>query len=189
LVLTGAPPPTPGPESAAPSELAPTDILNGEIAQRFVASLSPYITDAGMKKAAGLAAARAWDSVASAVSASAAHTMAGHALRGMSLFAKRQYVDSAADLQAALDLDPKSAVTAFLLGWAQSAAGNQAGAITAWRAATVASPTLVPAYLALADAYLRQSQQALALQVLRAGLAALPKSVELQSKIAEVERR
>jgi len=53
----------------------------------------------------------------------------------------------------------------------------------------VASPTLVPAYLALADAYLRQSQQALALQVLRAGLAALPKSVELQSKIAEVERR
>ena len=189
VVLAGAPPPTPGPESAAPSELAPTDILNGEIAQRFVASLSPTTTDASVKKAAGLAAARAWDGVAAAVSASAANTMAGHALRGMGLFAKRQYVDAAAELRAALDLDPKSAVTAFLLGWAHSAAGNQADAITAWRAATVASPTLVPAYLAIADAYLRQSQQALALQVLRAGLAVLPKSVELQTRIAEVERR
>jgi tetratricopeptide (TPR) repeat protein len=80
-------------------------------------------------------------------------------------------------------------VTAFLLGWAQSAAGNRAGAITAWRAATVASPTLVSAYLALADAYLAQSEQALALQALRTGLAALPTSVELQNKIAEIERR
>lgn len=189
VVLAGTPPPTPGPESAAPRELVPTDILDGEVAQRFVALLGQGTADAGLKKAAGLAATRAWDGVAAAVSASAATTMAGRALRGMGLFAKRQYVDAVADLQAALDLDPTSAVTAFLLGWAQSAAGNQADAITAWRAATVASPTLVPAYLALADAYLRQSQQALALQVLRAGLAALPKSVELQSKIAEVERR
>jgi VWFA-related protein len=189
VVRAGAPQPSSGPESAAPSELTPTDILDGEVAQRFVASLGQMAGASDLKKAAGLAAGRSWDGVAGAVSAAAANTMAGRALRGMGLFAKRQYADAVVDLQAALDLDPKSAVTAFLLGWAQSATGNQANAITAWRAATVASPTLVPAYLALAEAYLGQSQQALALQVLRAGLAALPKSVELQSKIAEVERR
>jgi predicted Zn-dependent protease len=79
-------------------------------------------------------------------------------------------------------------VTAFLLGWAHSASGNEIAAITAWRAATVATPSLVPAYLAIADAYVHQAQPALALQVLRAGLTAVPKSVELQSRLAEVER-
>jgi hypothetical protein len=189
VVLAGVPPPTPGPDSAAPSELTPTDLLNGEVAQRLVVSVSQNATDAGLESAARLAANRAWDGVAAAVSPLAANTLAGHVLRGMGLFAKRQYAESATDLQAALDLDAKSAVTAFLLGWAQSAAGNQSGAITAWRAAAVASPTLIPAYLALADAYLGQSQRDLALQVLRTGLAVLPKSVELQSKIAEIERR
>ena len=52
----------------------------------------------------------------------------------------------------------------------------------------VATPSLVPPYLALADAYVHQAQPALALQVLRAGLTAVPKSVELQSRLAEVER-
>ena len=185
-VLPGTPPSPPPPTTRA---FEPTDVLDSPVAQRLVASLREGATDAGTKNAAELAAARAWDRVASATAGSSPTTIADLALRGMGRFAQRQYAGAATDLQAALDLDPGSAVTAFLLGWAHSAAGNERGAITAWRAATVASPTLVPAYLALADAYLRQSQPALARQVLQAGLAAMPQSVELQSKLAEIERR
>jgi hypothetical protein len=189
VVDAGPPPPAPLTEPANPAVLTPTDILNGAVAQRLVASMRSGATDPAVRKAADLAAGRSWDGVAAAVPDAAAATLEGRTMRGMGRFARRQYPEAAADLQAALDLNPKSEVTAFLLGWAQSAAGNRAGAITAWRAATVASPTLVSAYLALADAYLAQSEQALALQALRTGLAALPTSVELQNKIAEIERR
>jgi hypothetical protein len=44
----------------------------------------------------------------------------------------------------------------------------------------------VPAHLAVADGYLRISDPALAAQALRAGLAALPDSVELQAKLTEI---
>jgi len=190
IVLPGAAPPSmPSPPSAREAAFDPTDILNGAIAQRLVASLRDGPSGADVKKAADLAAAKTWDGVAAAVPNPAATSAAGLTLRGMGRFAKRQYPEAAADLQAALDLNSKSEVTAFLLGWAHSAAGNDAAAITAWRAATVASPTLVPAYLALADAYMRKAQPALALQVLRAGLTVLPKSVELQSRLAEIEQR
>jgi hypothetical protein len=46
---------------------------------------------------------------------------------------------------------------------------------------------MVPAHLALADAYLRISEKALAAQAVRAGLAALPDSTELQAKLAQIE--
>jgi hypothetical protein len=48
---------------------------------------------------------------------------------------------------------------------------------------------MVPAHLALADAYLRIGEPALAMQVLQAGLAALPDSPELRAKLAEIERK
>jgi tetratricopeptide (TPR) repeat protein len=185
-ILPGMPPPAP---PTAAKAFEPADVLNGPVAQRLVASLRDSATDSATKNAAALAAARAWDQVAAATAGPPPATMALLALRGMGRFAQRQYAGAAVDLQAALDLDPTSSVTAFLLGWAHSAAGNESAAITAWRAATVAAPTLIPAYLALADAYLRQSQPALARQVIQAGLTALPASVELLSKLAEIERR
>jgi hypothetical protein len=46
---------------------------------------------------------------------------------------------------------------------------------------------LISAHLALADAFLRLSRPALAAQALRAGLAAVPASLELQRRLAEVE--
>ena len=46
---------------------------------------------------------------------------------------------------------------------------------------------MVPAHLALADAYLRLSEKALAEQAIRAGLAALPDSPELQAKLAQIQ--
>lgn len=188
VVHAGPRPAEAAPPAAAPAVFEPTVILNGDVAQRLVASLRDRTTEPGVKKAAELAAARAWSNVAAALPASAGATMPASVLRGMASFAARQYADAAAGYQAALDLDPASGATAFLLGWAHSASGNEIAAITAWRAATVATPTLVPPYLALADAYVHQAQPALALQILRAGLTAVPKSVELQGRLAEVER-
>ena len=49
-------------------------------------------------------------------------------------------------------------------------------------------PQLVPAHLALADAFVRLSRPALAAQVLRAGLTALPGSPELLDRLLRLER-
>lgn len=164
VVLKGPPPPEPVTAPAAPAAFDPSAVLGGEVAQRLIST----------------ARARAADPAA---------TLAAGVLRAADAFAARQYAEAAAGFQAALDSDPTSGATAFLLGWAYRAAGDVKSAITAWRAATVATPTLVPAYLALADAYVGQSEPALAAQALRAGLAVVPSSVELQSRLAEVERR
>jgi hypothetical protein len=112
-----------------------------------------------------------------------------HVQKGLELFASSRFNDAALELQEALKLDPASAGTAFVLGWAWHGAGNERQAIGAWRAAAAIDPTLVPAHLAIADAYLRISQPALAKQALRAGLSALPGAVELQIKLAELEKR
>ncbi|HEX5474074.1 MAG TPA: VWA domain-containing protein [Vicinamibacterales bacterium] len=111
---------------------------------------------------------------------------AAHATRGFDLFARGQFPDAAAELQQAFDANSKSAATGFVLGWAWEAAGDHRKAIGAWRAAAVADPTLVPVHLALADVYERLSDGALAMQVLRAGLAAVPNSVELKARLAEI---
>jgi hypothetical protein len=47
---------------------------------------------------------------------------------------------------------------------------------------------MVSAHLALADGYLKLSQPALAIQVLKAGLVALPSSIELQARLQQIER-
>ena len=46
---------------------------------------------------------------------------------------------------------------------------------------------MLPAHLALADGYLRMSERALAEQAIRAGLAAMPGSPELQAKLAQIQ--
>src|SRR5258706_3793939 len=50
------------------------------------------------------------------------------------------------------------------LGWAFHGAGDDRQAISAWRRAAFVDPTLVSAHLALADAYVRLAQPALATQ-------------------------
>jgi Tfp pilus assembly protein PilF len=50
-------------------------------------------------------------------------------------------------------------------------------------------PKMVPAHLAIADAYLRIAEPALAEQAIRTGLAALPASPELQAKLAQIQGR
>jgi len=61
--------------------------------------------------------------------------------------------------------------------------------VSAWRAAVLTEPRLVPAYLAAINGYLRLGEPALALLVARAGITALPDSPELRDALARLERR
>jgi len=85
-------------------------------------------------------------------------------------------------------LEPRDARLAFVLGWARRAAGDLRNAIGAWRNAAALDPRLIPAHLALADAYLQLDQPALAAQALRAGLTAVPDSAELKERLNRIER-
>lgn len=141
--------------------LDPRKVLEGEIVARYRASL---------QRAPGSPATT-------------------HGLRGLDLFGRGEFGEAARALDDAFRLDAANASAAFVLGWAYEAAGERRDAISAWRAAAAIDPTLVPAHLALADAYLRIAQPALAVQALRAGLSALPDSVELKTRLAAIERR
>jgi VWFA-related protein len=111
---------------------------------------------------------------------------AAHATKGFDLFIHGAFADAAAELEQAFDRNQKNAATAFVLGWAWQGAGDARKAIGAWRAAAAADPSLVPAHLAIADAYLRLAQPDLAVQALRAGLTARPDSVELKAKLDKI---
>ena len=97
------------------------------------------------------------------------------------------YAAAADAFDIVLKMDPRNAPAAFLLGWALRGAGQDRDAISAWRRAAFLSPTLVPAHLALVDIYTELSQPALAVQAVRAGLAALPQSPELLDRLARLE--
>jgi VWFA-related protein len=109
------------------------------------------------------------------------------ATKGFDLFAQGDYGSAAVELAGALKLDQASAATAFVLGWAYEEAGHRREAIGAWRAAAAIDPKMVPAHLAIADAYIRMSERPLAEQAIRAGLTALPDSPELQAKLAQIQ--
>jgi tetratricopeptide (TPR) repeat protein len=111
---------------------------------------------------------------------------------GLDRLAAADYKPAIAAFAAAL-ADPAQkdleASTAFLLGWAHHGAGDDRQAIIAWRRAASADPTMVRVHVALADAYVRLAQPALAIQALRAGLAAVPGSPELRDELARLEQR
>ena len=109
------------------------------------------------------------------------------ATKGFDLFAQGDYGSAAVELAEAMKLDQTSAPTAFVLGWAYEEAGHRREAIGAWRAAATIDPKMVPAHLAIADAYIRMSERPLAEQAIRAGLTALPGSPELQAKLAQIQ--
>ena len=70
-----------------------------------------------------------------------------------------------------------------------AAGGDDRAAVSAWRAAVVADPALIPGYLAQIDAYIRLGQPDLALLVARTGQQALPSSAELRDRVLRLERR
>src|SRR4029079_2409704 len=109
------------------------------------------------------------------------------ATKGFELFAGGDVAAAAAELSQSRHADQTSAAGSFVLRSACEGTGDHREAIGAWRAAATIDPKMVPAHLALADAYLRLSEKALAAAAGRAGLAALPDSPELQAKLAEIE--
>jgi tetratricopeptide (TPR) repeat protein len=120
---------------------------------------------------------------------SASDAAAAAAARGLAAFGARDYAAAITALTACLDAEPQNAAAGFVLGWAHAAAGDDRAAVSAWRTAVIADSTVVPAYLALIDAYTRLGSPELALQVARSGLKALPDSVELRDRVSRLERR
>ena len=148
----------PLPPPAEPSAFRPQDVLDGDFVRAARTALRSSTTPAAIRST-----------------------------RGFELFGQGDYGSAAAELGEALKLDQTSAATAFVLGWAYEEAGHRREAIGAWRAAATIDPKMLPAHLALADGYLRMSERVLAEQAVRAGLAAMPGSPELQAKLAHIQ--
>jgi VWFA-related protein len=178
----------PLPTAAAPRAISPLDVTRGELGQRYVALMQQRARGTAAAEAAEHAARGRWEEVELATG-----TLTGdggvpvHALRGFARFVREDYKGAAAALERALALE-QNALTAFFLGWAQEGAGDSRAALSSWRTAAHLDPSMISAHLALADGYLRLSQPALAAQALRAGLTALPSSIELQSRLQQLER-
>ena len=177
------------PAAAASPAVSPVEVTRGDLGQKFIAILQQRARGTPAAEAAAHAVRGQWEEVELALAKLAeSDTMAVHGLRGFSLFARENYKGAAAELDRALAVE-QHALTAFFLGWAHEGAGDSRAALSAWRGAAHLDPTLVSAHLALADGYMRMSQPALAVQALRAGLTALPSSLELQARLQQIERR
>jgi VWFA-related protein len=169
----------------------PVEVLAGEVAQEALARAAAAADGGGaLSPAVELARAGRWDRVAELMAASPADAAAPLAalLQGMVRFARREFAEAGRAWQACLDADPSASRVAFLLGWAHAASGDDRAAVGAWRNAVRLDPGLVAAHLAIADAFTRQQNVPLALQALRAGLAARPDSPELLDRLSRLER-
>jgi tetratricopeptide (TPR) repeat protein len=189
-VVDGTPPAEAPPAPAA--RVTPRMILGGELSRRFVTATAKSVAEPALKAAAAQAEGGHWESVSTQLERVPAAATKGAdylVLLGLAQFAAEQYDPAAASLQSAFTLSPTSAPTAFLLGWVHSNAGRPQEALTAWRNAIRLDATMTSAYLALAETYLQLSHPELAVQVLKEGLKAQPTSLELQNKLAVVERR
>lgn len=170
--------------------VSPIDIVQGELGQRYVGVLAHVATGTPAAPAAAHAVANRWEEAGLQLRPLQQDPgFAVQGLSGLARFVREDYAGGAEALAAALKADPTSALTAFFLGWAREGAGDPRGALSAWRSAAHLDPTLVSAHLALADGYLRLSNPALAIQALKAGLAAVPGSPELETRLAQLERR
>lgn len=118
-----------------------------------------------------------------------AATSPAAAREGLARLGAADYPAAIRAFNAALQADPRNAPAAFFLGWAYYGAGADRQAISAWRRAAFIDPSIVPVHLALADLYLRLSQPGLAVQALRAGLAARPTSPELLDRLSRIQQK
>ena len=167
----------------------PLDVVRGDLARKYIASLGVQARNTPAAEAAAHAAANRWEQVEAQVRSATEPPAVTNALRGLALFVREEYAGAAEALTQASTAAPADALTAFFLGWAHEGAGNKPAALSAWRRAAHLDPTMVSAHLALADGYLRLSQPALAVQALQAGLTAVPSSTELLAKLQQIERR
>ena len=178
----------PAATDASSRTISPVDVTRGDLGQRYIALMQRQARGTPAAEAAEHAVRGRWEEAELALGKLTADTSAPvHAIRGFARFVREDYKGAAESLDRALAVE-QNALTAFFLGWAQEGAGDARAALSSWRSAAHLDPTMVSAHLALADGYLRLSQPALAVQALRAGLAALPSSIELQSRLQQLER-
>ncbi|HVB38097.1 MAG TPA: VWA domain-containing protein [Vicinamibacterales bacterium] len=174
----------------AAAEPDPADVLQGDIARDYLQGLRNGVTvDSPLWRATAFALDGSWQKAEAALGRVDAGSAAALGLQGLAAMARHDFRGASSSLQAALKLDPRDARLAFLLGWADSGAGDAQQAIGDWRNAALLDPTLIPAHLALADAYVALGQPALAIQALQAGLRAVPDSPELRNKLTTIERQ
>ncbi|MDQ3486427.1 MAG: VWA domain-containing protein [Acidobacteriota bacterium] len=189
-ILAGtAPAEVAGTASAPAATWVPMQIIQGDLARKFVAALAARAKGSTAAGAAGHALANRWEQVEAEtrrVTDTGATTLA---LLGLARFVREDYTGAVAALKAAREAGPDDALTAFFLGWAYEGAADRPAALGAWRSAVHLDPSLVSGHLALADGYLRMGQPALAVQALKAGLASLPSSPELLAKLQQIEGR
>jgi hypothetical protein len=182
--------PTEGDPTIPFERVTPTDVVTGDLGRKYIAWLQSRAKDAAEAEAAKLAARGQWELVEARLQrAGDARTVVTRALRGLALFVRDDFGGAARALTDALAAEPQSSLTAFFLGWAHEGAAESREAISAWRNAVHLDPTLISAHIALADAYVRLSQPALALQAIRAGLTAVPNAPELRERLAHLESR
>ncbi|MEZ5292731.1 MAG: VWA domain-containing protein [Vicinamibacterales bacterium] len=180
--------PTTGAGATDPRLVDPRSVLDGAVAKatldraRLAAAAAGLATDAF-----GIAASAGWDRLDGGIEPATGAAPSGQRLlAGMARFARRDFTGALEAWEPVLS--DEDAGVAFLAGWAHAMAGDDREAIGAWRHAVQLDPTLVSAYLAIADACVRLDSPGLAVQALRAGLAALPDSPELAERLARLER-
>lgn len=189
-ILAGTAPPALDEADTGGNTWTPLEILQGDLAKQYLAWLGERAKGTTLAGAVTLAAANRWEQMEFDLQHAATPAgVAALALRGLARFVREDYPAAAASLTLASNAAPDSALTAFFLGWAHDGTGDSKAALSAWRVAAHLDPSLVSAHLALADGYLKISEPALAVQALRAGLAALPASTELQARLRTLERQ
>ncbi len=184
-VVDGAPPAVDSMPTEARSGPRRLDIASGDLAHRYLAAIASEAAEP-VRRATRHASDREWKEAVDALGDD--RSPSSESVRGLALLALGECDLAAAAFERRLTAVPRDATGAFFLGWSHAEAGRMPDAIGAWRNAVYIDPRLVPAHLALIDAYLELSQPSLAMQVVRAGLAALPDSPELRGRLAELER-
>jgi VWFA-related protein len=175
-------------EGRAPA-IAPTppvaaqEIVRGMVALRYMDVLAKASIGTAWVEAASHASAQRWSLAEVSIGRAPANHPVPLAIVGLARFDRDDFAGAAEALDRSFTLDPRNALTAFFLGWAREFEGQSRAAISAWRAAAHLDPAMVSAHLALAEAYVKLGETALAVQALRAGLQALPNSPELLMRL------
>ncbi len=185
-IAPGAPPAAPVLPPASRPDVS--TVLQGDAARQWIAALRAR-APAHLKQAAASAGEADWPAVDRAVAAAGAEGSDAQALLGLARLGQSDYRAAASALKVYTTSNPTDAVAAFVLGWAHVGAGDDRAAVAAFRSAVVGNPQFVPAYLAAIDTYVRMGQPALALQVARSGVTAIPGSTEIRDRLLRLEGR
>lgn len=174
---------------APPPPITAAAIVEGQLGQAYLSAILGAAVGTKWAPVSEDAARGEWERVEATL---AGATLTGsdfpaHALLGLARLTRDNFSGAVSALSAARLADEDSALTLFFLGWAQDFGGDTRSALTSWRGAAFLEPTMVSAHLALAEGYVKLKEPALAVQAVRAGLAAVPQSPELRARLQQLE--